>query len=93
MRVRAYVCDYIDVDVNDVLAEITGREDLELAIHQLEEQLAKCTSKGAVESGQEQVERGRIDLQNWMRMAAEQGWAASMTLRARDFLARAGVFV
>lgn len=93
MRVRAYVCDYIDVNVNDVLAEIKDREMLEEAIRQLEEQLAKCTSKGSAESGKEQVERGRIDLQNWVRMAAEQGWAASMTLRARDFLARAGVYV
>ena len=95
---KIYISDYVDVDLAELLDAITSVSDAEKAIETLQDRIrnGKLSEKG-IDSLQRAVmseqERGRIDLQNWVRGLDKQGSTGSMTLRARDFLAGMGVVV
>lgn len=93
---KIYISDYVDVDLAELLDAITSVSDAEKAIETLQDRIknGKLSEKG-IDSHQRvsEHERGRIDLQNWVRELDKQGLAGSMTLRARDYLASMGVFV
>ena len=95
---RIHICQYVDVDLAELLDAITSESDAEKAIETLQDRIknGKLSEKG-IDGHQRAVmserERGRIDVQNWVRGLDKQGLAGSMTLRARDYLASMGVVV